>query len=113
MENINFEATKSLSKWQFKKIVKEYITDLNVKELLTDSKKYKKVNSEKLSNEEFKKKDYISELNLAQVRDRFRLEAQMYGDLKGSFPSKFRRRGVSLKCEMQKTSITSLTFAPR
>ena len=58
---------------------------------------------------EFKKKGYISELNLAQVRDRFRLEAQMYGDMKGSFPSKFRRRGVSLKCEMCRNILPSNT----
>ena len=109
LENINFEVTKSLSKWQFKKVVKEYVTDLNVKELLSDAKNYKKVNSEDLSREEFKKKEYFSELNLGQVRDRFRLVAQMYGDFKGSFPSHFRRRGVSLKCDMCKNILPSNT----
>ena len=50
--------------------------------------------------EDFKRKDYFQELNLSQVRDRLRLRSQMFGDFRGSFPSKFRRQGITLKCKL-------------
>ena len=109
LENINFEITKNLSKWQFKKIVSEYITKLNRNELIEDSRRYKKVDTNALEKEEFKKKAYFSELNLSQVRDRFRLESKMFGNLKGNFPSQFRRRGKSLKCDLCKNILSSNT----
>ena len=48
-------------------------------------------------------------MNLEQIRDRFRLTAQMYGEFKGSFPSKYRRQGKSLKCDMCKYILDSNT----
>ena len=98
-----------MSKWQFRKIVKGYITNLNKNELLEDSKRYMKVDHNELEKEEFVRKDYFSNLSLDQVRDRFRLEAQMFGDFKGSFPSKFRGRGESLKCELCKNILSTNT----
>ena len=100
MENLNFETSRNMSKWQFRKLVNEYIRKLNINELMEDAKKYKKVNIEALSDEEFKRKDYFFSLTLGQVRDRFRIDSEMFGDFKGSFPSKFRRRGISMKCEL-------------
>ena len=100
LEQIDFENTKSLSKWTFRKLVKKYVRDICKQELLEDCKKYKKLKYESLSREEFKRRDYFNELNLAQVRDRLRLRAEMFGDLKGSFPSKYRKIGVSLKCTL-------------
>ena len=100
LENINFETTKFLSKYQFRKVTKAYVTDLCKSELIQDSMKYKKISHESLSKEEFKRKDYFQQLSLGQARDRLRLRAQMFGDLKGSFPSKFRRQGTSLKCRL-------------
>ena len=98
-----------MSKWQFRKLVSKYVTELNRAELLEDPKKYKKVSFEAFSSEEFKRKDYFNELKLDQIRDRFRLKSQMFGDLKGSFPSKFRKQGKSLKCEMCKNILQSNT----
>ena len=74
-----------------------------------DSKRYKRVDHNELEKEEFVRKDYFSNLSLDQVRDRFCLEAQMFGDFKGSFPSKFRRRGKSLKCELCKNILSTNT----
>ena len=88
---IEFNSTKSLSKWQFKKVVEKYITKLNKEELLEDSLRYKKIDTELLANEEFKRKPYFNELNLSQVRDRFRIDSQMFGNFKASFPSQSRR----------------------
>ena len=100
MEAIDFENTKFLSKWQFKKLVKGYISEMCRDELLEESKKYKKINHESLRREEFTRKQYFQELNLSQVRDRLRLRSQMFGDFRGSFPSKFRRQGITLKCKL-------------
>ena len=62
-----------------------------------------------LASEDFKRKQYFHELNLHQVRDIFRIKSQMYGDFKGSFPSKFRTRGISLKCDLCKNILDSNT----
>ena len=45
---------------------------------------------------------YFYELNLEQIRDRFRIQSEMYGDFKGSFPTKYRKQGISLKCDLCK-----------
>merc|ERR1711954_11585 len=105
----NFEAMKYMSKWQFKKIVYKYVTELNKAELLDNAKSYKKVDYGSLAKEEFKRKDYFSQLNLEQVRERFRIQSLMFGGFKGSFPSKFRRQCLSLKCEMCKHVLESNT----
>ena len=86
-----------------------YIKNLNKQELLEDSKKYKKVKYETLAKEDFKRKEYFNQMNLEQIRDRFRLTASMYGEFKGSFPSRYRRQGKSLKCEMCKYVLDSNT----
>ena len=91
------------------KIVYKYVTELNKAELLDDAKNYKKVDYESLAKEEFKRKDYFSQLNLEQVRERFRIQSLMFGEFKGSFPSKFCRQGISLKCEMCKHVLKSNT----
>ena len=109
LEKIEFDSTKYLSKWQFKKVVEKYITKLNKEELLEDSLRYKKIDTELLANEEFKRKPYFNELNLSQVRDRFRIDSQMFGNFKASFPSQSRIRGESLKCELCKNICSSNT----
>ena len=64
---------------------------------------------ENLVKEDFKRKEYFYQLNLEQIRERFRLQTQMYGEFKGSFPSKYKKRGMSLKCEMCKNLLDSNT----
>ena len=54
LEQLNFEQTKYLSKWKFRKLGKEFVKKLCREELLEESKKY---------NEEFKRKDYMNHLN--------------------------------------------------
>ena len=59
LEKLNFETTKNLSKWQFRRLVAKYISDLNKSELLEDSKKYKKVKYENLVREDFKRSSFL------------------------------------------------------
>ena len=66
-----------------------------------------KLSHDSLATEEFKRKEYFQLLNLEQVRDRLKLRAQMFGNFKGSFPSKFRRQGTSLKCKLCETNTKS------
>ena len=46
--------------------------------------------------EELKRKQYFSEMNLHDVRDRFRISSKMFGSIKGNFPQKYGRD--SLEC---------------
>ena len=69
LDNINFDSTKYLSRYQFKKVVEEYIIKQNKDELVEDSRRYKKIDTDILANEEFKRKPYFNELNLSEVRD--------------------------------------------
>ena len=100
LDKINFESSKFLSKWQFRKMTRAYVNNLCKLELLEESKPYKKLDHNTLATEQFEQKEYFKQLDIEQVRDRLRLRAQMFGDFRGSFPSKYRRQGLSLKCKL-------------
>ena len=82
LSQLNFQTNRHSTKWQWKK----YVEELNRKSLLDDIKKYKKLSFEECLQEEFKRKQYFSEMNLHDVRDRFRISSKVYSSIKGTFP---------------------------
>ena len=62
----------SFSKLEWKKFVGRKISLANRQSLIEDAKGYKKINALSLSVEEYKQKDYFSQLNLSQARMKFR-----------------------------------------
>ena len=73
---------------------------LNHEDLLSDIGNYKKLDLSKLSNEAFERKPYIDKLSLEDGRMRYRIEARLVPTILGNYPSKYRRRGVSLACPL-------------
>ena len=96
LTQLNFQVNRHASKWQWKKLVRRYIEDLNRKSLLDDIKKYKKLDYNDCASEQFKRKQYFFEMNICDVRDRFRISSKMFGSIKGNFPQKYGRD--SLEC---------------
>ena len=86
----------TLSKWQFKKSSKDYVQKRNKTQLLEEIKKSKKLNHEKLSQENFERKDYFFNQNLENSRMLFRVSSRIVPCVKANYPSKFRRAGKPL-----------------
>ena len=53
LANLGIIDLQSVSKWQFRKAVKNYIFEKNKSQLLNEIKGYKKLNFKELSNEKF------------------------------------------------------------
>ena len=68
----------TLSKPEWKRIVKEAITKANANELKDEIiNKYKKLKKSELEDEDFGRKSYIKNLNLYQARTKFKFRSSM------------------------------------
>ena len=76
--------------------VKKYIATKNRNELLTESKKYKKLNHDELAQENFERKPYFYELNLENLRIMFKIKSQVVPTIRKNFSRKYRDK--SLEC---------------
>ena len=75
------------SKFQWKTFVKKHIRSMNKDDLLHEMKGYKKLNIEQLQNEEFKRKSYLSSLNIYESRMRFKIKSHMTPSIRMNFQS--------------------------
>ena len=99
IKNLKIEDPCSQSKWQYKRRIKEYVKEKNRKDLLEESKKYKKVSHDEWKEEKFERKTYFSTLDLEGARMMFRLSGNMF-PTRGNFPSKYRKD--TLNCQFCK-----------
>ena len=95
---LEIDDLQRISKWQMKKMVREYVQNLNRRQLLDEIRHYKKLNYDKLSSEKFERKAYFKEQNLVNSRILFRASSRLVPTILGNYPSKFRRQGRSLTC---------------
>ena len=95
---LNITDLKTISKWSYKKIVKDYVFKLNRSELLLEIQGYKKLNYDELSRENFDRKQYFSQLNLEDARMKLRINVRLVPTILANYPSKYRRQGRSLVC---------------
>ena len=81
-------SVHNYSKGQWKHLVKTKIAELNKDDLLTQIRgRYKKLSFEKLKDEAFKIKPYLSNLKLADARLRFKINCEMTPTVKMNFQS--------------------------
>ena len=78
---------KSYSKAEWKRFVKRNLKNENRDFLIQWSEKYKKVDSLSLACEDFERKDYFNQLNLAQSRLKFRERSKCMTTCKVDYPS--------------------------
>ena len=92
---------KQYSKFQFKRLVKKKILELNKSKLLelAQNKKYKKVDFKELAENDFKVKPYFKNLTIADSRLKFKLVSKMMPYIKMNFPSDKRFASDSWSCE--------------
>ena len=95
---IAIDELSRFSKWQFKKLAKEYIYKLNKSQLLEEIRLSKKLNYEKCSQERFERKQYFCQQNLENSRVLFRVSSRLIPFIKANYPSKYRRQGKPLTC---------------
>ena len=72
---------------QWKNIIKKKMKEKNCSDLVARMKRYKKIDSWKMSQENFEIKPYIAKLNLAEARDKFRLRSFMTRTVKMNYAS--------------------------
>ena len=85
LTNLPVSDIKSLSKAQWRRLVKIEILKLNANELISLSSSYKKIH---YSNEkEFGLKSYISELDVSAARMRFKISTNMVPTIQMNFQS--------------------------
>ena len=73
IEKYNLPEFQNYTKLQWKKIFDESLKEHNKRKLLLKIRNYKKLDVEKLQNEEYKAKDYLKSLNIADARLKFAL----------------------------------------
>ena len=79
-----------MSKWQFKKLAKSYVNNLNKNQLLEKIKESKKIDYEQCVKEEYKRKEYFNELKLGDIRRRFRISSSMVEHVRGNYSKKYK-----------------------
>ena len=87
---------RSVSKWQWRKRFRKYISNLNKTQLLEDIKRYKKLDYNVLSKEPFERKSYLSTLSLTNARMRYRVSSGLVQTFRSNYPRKY--KGQSLAC---------------
>ena len=84
----NTDELEKVSKWQFKIQTKKYIYALNREQLLEEIRNSKKLSYEKLSQEQFERKQYFFQQNLENLRILFQVSSHLVPYLKANYPSK-------------------------
>ena len=95
-----------MSKWSWRRLVKDYVRNKCRNELLEAMKTYKKLEYEQCSKEELKRKKYFFDLNLERIR--FKALSNMLETFKANFPSKYRNESLACK-ECKETNIVKET----
>ena len=98
LQEFGIENIQSYSKYQFQKLIKTKIWNRNKLQLLDQSRKYKKISPEILSQEEFGVHKYFRTLTVSQSRLRFRLHARMTPRVAMCFKSDRRFMEMGYQC---------------
>ena len=107
IDAIGVESLPDVSKGIWKRKIKKYIYDKQRKELLEDMSKYKKLNVEKLSNEPFERKAFISELNLENARMKYKILSSIVPSVRTHFSRKYRDKSLACPACSAKDSTDS------
>ena len=81
----HFEVKNEQNVW--KDLVKRKVMDGNAKELKADLLKYRKLEESEILKEEFGRQPYIKQLDLANVRTKFKFRTKMTQHVKMNFSS--------------------------
>ena len=88
-----------ISKVRYKRTVRDYIQKKNEQDLLGQIKQYKKLDYNEMKQEPYERKQYFYNMNLEDARFAFRISSKML-DLKKNFSHKYKRKNMSLTCEL-------------
>ena len=89
---------QSYSKAQFKQVMKRHFFIKNKSDILSFSRKYKKVNYDELCNDDFKIKPYFKSLNLNQARLKFKLNSRMTNTVANNYRRDPKFKKIAYNC---------------
>ena len=89
---------EAYTKYQWKKKMKYHFFIRNKNQLLEMSRKYKKIDSDKLSKEQFQMKSYIKSLNTQSARLQFKLNSKMTPRVASNFHRDPKYRAIDYLC---------------
>ena len=93
------------SKW--KGLVKKAIQTANAEELRSDMDSYRKLENSELLLEDFRRQPYLTELNLADCRTKFKYRTKMTQYIKMNYSSEIRYSEDLWRCDSCRTKIDS------
>ena len=96
LDAIGVEDVRTVSKWSWKKKVKDYIKKKQKDELLQDIKMYKKLDYEELSKDSYERKPFLSTLSLESARMKYKILSKVVPTIRSHFPRRY--RSESLLC---------------
>ena len=89
---------REFTKYQWKKKMKYHFNLRNKNQLIEMSRKYKKINSDELSKEDFKMKPYFRSLNIQQARLQFKINSKMTPKVASNFHRDQKYRAIDYLC---------------
>ena len=93
---IGFSDLRSITKWAWKRKVKQYIHQKQKAELIKEAKRYKKLNTDKMSQDSYERKSFLSALKLEDARMLYKVPSKVVPTVRSHF---LRRYGsTSLSC---------------
>ena len=99
MKKYNVPENINCTKKQWKKILDKAFEEHNKRKLLMRIKNYKKLDYEKLKKEDYKIKDYLTSLNIADARLKFALRTCMTRTVKSNFKNDPIFKSNNWKCQ--------------
>ena len=98
IQELGIDNLRDMSKNQWRKTVEDYVSKINKTQVLEGIRDSKKLDFEKLSEEKYERKSYLSELDLESARILFRVHSRTVPTVMKNAPSKYRRMGIPLTC---------------
>ena len=108
INRIGNNCLNDMSKLRFRALAKRYISQKNKQDLVAMAQRYKKIDIEEFQNDSFTRKAYFQTLNLHDIRYKIRIEMKMVATIRQNYPSKYRRKNLSLSCPSCRNMSTTI-----
>ena len=82
LSELDMPDMKKTSKILWKNLVNKKIKEKNKTELVKQSERHKKINTDEMKTENFERKPYLTNLRMDQARTKFKIKTKMLKNVK-------------------------------
>ena len=82
IKDLELPDMKKVTKIQWKNLVNRKIKEKNKNDLVKQSERYKKINTDEMAKEDFERKPYLANLRMDQARIKFKAKTKMLKNVK-------------------------------